>query len=199
MEQVPVENFFIDEAFCEALYLSLAKKSALNGHLLFEELLFLKGGEERQHLLGVQKLVRELIDDAGLLRADALEESILRLQTDLFALQKVSLGVRRRHLLERLSLLQKDGECQRALLAIQPPVSNRLAENYMREALGSFDAAPLKVEDARRAVLACWLTYFRQTVGSCFATAPALVIHNENPLYFFKDMQELLDKGRLTR
>src|SRR5262249_897492 len=44
-----------------------------------------------------------------------------------------------------------------------------------------------------------WLCFLRQNVGSCFATAPAIIIHDEQPLQYFKDLNELLNTGRLKR
>ena len=52
---------------------------------------------------------------------------------------------------------------------------------------------------ARRASLSAWFCYLRQNVGSCFATAPAIVVHDEQPEQFFKDLNELLGTGRLKR
>ena len=38
-----------------------------------------------------------------------------------------------------------------------------------------------------------------RSAGSCFATAPAIIIHDELPELFLKDLNELLSTGRLKR
>ena len=49
------------------------------------------------------------------------------------------------------------------------------------------------------AVLSALLCPLRQSVGSCFATAPAILIQEEQMGQFLSDMQSLLAKGQLTR
>lgn len=49
------------------------------------------------------------------------------------------------------------------------------------------------------AVLAALLCPLRQSVGSCFATAPAILIHEEQKGQFLTDMQSLLATGQLKR
>lgn len=48
-------------------------------------------------------------------------------------------------------------------------------------------------------VLTALLTPLRQKVGSCFATAPAILVQSEMPHLFLRDIQEILAKGKLTR
>lgn len=52
---------------------------------------------------------------------------------------------------------------------------------------------------ARRAALSAWLCYLRQNVGSCFATAPAIIVQSEQPELFLLDLHELLSTGQLKR
>ncbi|MBS0628673.1 MAG: hypothetical protein JSS30_00435 [Verrucomicrobia bacterium] len=49
------------------------------------------------------------------------------------------------------------------------------------------------------AILSALLCPLRQSVGSCFATAPAILVHEEQMELFLDDMQQLLYKGHLTR
>lgn len=42
-------------------------------------------------------------------------------------------------------------------------------------------------------------SYLRQDVGSCFATAFAILVHQEYPSLFIKDIDDLLTSGKLTR
>jgi hypothetical protein len=57
----------------------------------------------------------------------------------------------------------------------------------------------LTARDVRRAVLSALLTPLRQTVGSCFATAPAIIVQREQPWQLIEDLFELLTRGRLSR
>jgi hypothetical protein len=52
---------------------------------------------------------------------------------------------------------------------------------------------------AKIALLSGWLVPLRQTVGSCFATAPAIVIQAHQPLIFLADIQQILSQGQLKR
>ena len=46
--------------------------------------------------------------------------------------------------------------------------------------------------------MAAWLTLLRQTTGSCFATAPAILIQQNDPMRFFKDV-DLLSMGQIGK
>lgn len=48
-------------------------------------------------------------------------------------------------------------------------------------------------------ILSALLCPLRQSVGSCFATAPAILIHEHYPELFLTDLQALLTKGVITR
>ena len=52
---------------------------------------------------------------------------------------------------------------------------------------------------ARKAVLSALLSSLRQNVGSCFATAPAILIQQDQPANFLGDMGQLLGTGRILR
>ena len=66
-----------------------------------------------------------------------------------------------------------------------------LSENlYSRQA---------SVRATRFAVLSGWMYYLRQNIGSCFATAPAIVVQQFQPGYFLADCQQLLSRRGITR
>ena len=48
-------------------------------------------------------------------------------------------------------------------------------------------------------VLSAWLMQVRQSVGSCFATAPAILIHRTQPERFLSDMIQMVQKGAIKR
>lgn len=58
---------------------------------------------------------------------------------------------------------------------------------------------PLKEFHIRRAVVSACLTPLRQSIGSCFATAPAILVQRHRLDLFVDDLYELLTTGRLRR
>lgn len=135
------------------------------------------------------------------LKAKALAERVLSeegrvvgLDEAMADLAKFSLGpdrhhdvLRDQHMVRVLLRLKEDDQLRYKLEHIAEPIDNPLAEKL----IGSMGA--------KRAVLTAWLTYLRQNVGSCFATAPAIVIQSEQPHQFLTDMEELISVGRLKR
>lgn len=80
-----------------------------------------------------------------------------------------------------------------------PPLCHKKAEEIVRETLWPETVRKVETAHVRRAVMAAWLTALRQTTGSCFATAPAILIQRDHPGQFFKDLYELLSTGQLKR
>ena len=148
-----------------------------------------------------RKLSYYIIDDTGSLNFKALKESI-----GLLKRCKYSLGCgtvvdipRRQHLLKVLEELSRNKDIQLLLMQIGRPLSNPLAENIIRDTLHlTFDE---HIDDAaaRRAAVSAWLFFLRQNVGSCFATAPAIMIQGEQPFRMLTDFHDLISKGFLTR
>lgn len=104
--------------------------------------------------------------------------------------------------------------CRRVLRALQNPaianqlqtislaLNNRAGQILIRHTLPDLipsDKGSVEDRLARVAVLSAWLTYLRQSVGSCFATAPAIAVQGHHPARFLADMQQLLSTGSLTR
>jgi len=79
------------------------------------------------------------------------------------------------------------------------PLGSQWAENVVRHALGFIEGARLTDRDVKVAVLSAVLMPLRQTVGSCFATAPAILIQREHPELLVKDLYDLLTMGMLKR
>jgi hypothetical protein len=108
-------------------------------------------------------------------------------------------AVRDEHIVHVLEQLLSDRELVKLVRYISRPVSNRLAEDIVRKTLEIPDGVPLTDVHVRRACFAAWLTYLRQSLGSCFATAPAILIQREQPHLFLKDIDEMMNTGRLRR
>lgn len=154
-----------------------------------------------RNVLKCRALAIQLIDDKGELNKEVLLQSL-----ELLSKQCYSLGPegqndskRNEHILKILKVLVKNGEVLKLLKKCGKPISNIMADELIRETLGLSASDALTDAHARRAVMAAWLTYLRQNVGSCFATAPAEIIHDEQPLQFLQDMHDLLAIGQLKR
>ncbi len=69
----------------------------------------------------------------------------------------------------------------------------------VRDTLWPDQIGPLSHGHVRRAVLTAWLTFLRQTTGSCFATAPAMLIQRSDPVRMIQDLDAMLSSGELRR
>lgn len=154
-----------------------------------------------RHVLRTRALALLLINDEGELDQELLvsAEKILSQTLYIIGPQRLHDGVRRRHILSIVRRLQNDKELRQLLRLISKPQSHRLADQTIRDTLQLPSDIAVTDTHARRAVLSAWLCYLRQNVGSCFATAPAIIIHDEQPHLFLKDLNELLGTGRLRR
>ncbi|MDN3507626.1 MAG: hypothetical protein P0S94_01750 [Simkaniaceae bacterium] len=79
------------------------------------------------------------------------------------------------------------------------PVCNAYVHDLVCGTLGIEAQSPLKDEDVRRAVQVALFMPLRQSVGSCFASAPAILIQSEQIDLFLDDMHGLLTQGKLKR
>ena len=79
------------------------------------------------------------------------------------------------------------------------PLFHKKAEEMVRATLLLSSTAPLSDADVRRAVICACLTPLRQSVGSCFATAPAILVQGQDLDLLMEDLYELLMTGRLRR
>lgn len=147
------------------------------------------------------ELAQLLIDDAGNLAEETLAEAlgILAEHSHSLGLQRHHDSPRNVHLYRALMWLQQDSRLRRQLLQIDIPWKNGHAQSLIRDALHLPPNLALDVAMTRRAALSAWLTYLRQNVGSCFATAPAILIQTEQPWQFLRDLEEMLSIGQISR
>jgi hypothetical protein len=101
--------------------------------------------------------------------------------------------------LKALTFLNDSVDAQRLIKKMSRPLTNRLAENAIRDTLLLPVSQSVSDTHVRRAVLAALLTTLRQSLGSCFATAPAIIVHEDQPLLFLKDLDELMGTAKLKR
>lgn len=154
-----------------------------------------------RNVLRTRRLSNLLINDKGEINLTVIPRLI-----DLLKQIKYSLGPNRQydtkrqeHLLQVLTVLSENKEALRLLKSIDKPLSHRYADQIIRDSLQLPQNTPITEAHARRAVLSAWMCLLRQNVGSCFATAPAIIIQSEQPVQFLKDVAELLNTGRLKR
>lgn len=154
-----------------------------------------------RNILRTRALANYLINDKG----DISQEAFNR-QIDEFKKSLYSLGPERQHdairqelILKVLNELRDDKELFTLLKTVSKPYSNKDAEEIIRNTLGLLPNVSITDVHAKRAVLAALFCYLRQSVGSCFGTAPAIIIHDEQPKTFLKDVVELLGTSRLKR
>jgi len=76
------------------------------------------------------------------------------------------------------------------------PVANAHVQRILLRSTGEKKMSDLVVQ---RALLSAYLTPLRQNVGSCFATAPCILIQAEQPENFFNDLTTLISTGKLSR
>jgi hypothetical protein len=93
----------------------------------------------------------------------------------------------------------REDSARKQLLKFSLPLANGYLESLVKTALFLPSSHVLTTADVRRAVLSSSLCFLRQSVGSCFATAPAILIHNERPELFLQDLEEILFTCRLKR
>jgi len=154
------------------------------------------------------KIAVQLIDESGELDKKRLSELSREFDEGFYFIGPKREGdaLIFEHLRSSLNYLQEVPECALWLKKFSPPLCHKRAEQAVRETLGDGGESAeggqirrLESFHVRRAVLAAWLTLLRQSTGSCFATAPAILIQKNYPLRLLKDLYELLSTGRLKR
>ena len=147
------------------------------------------------------KIASLILDDKGELDHQRLEEL-----NRYFGEFPFVLGPRREgdalifgHVAKCLRSLVENKEIWNAIRKFSTPLCHKRAEEIVRETLWPEPIRSVQTVHIRKAVVASWLTLLRQTTGSCFATAPAILIQREYPLKFFKDLYDLLSTGQLRR
>ena len=154
-----------------------------------------------RNVLRTRRLANLLINDKGELNQAVLPRLINHLKNSLYSLgpDRQYDAKRQEHLLKVVILLNENKELVRLLKSIDKPISHKYAEQIIRDTLSLPANVSVTDAHARRAVLSAWMCTLRQSVGSCFATAPAIIIHDEQPEMFLKDVRDLLNTGRLKR
>jgi hypothetical protein len=199
MKDLPdIEPGILDPTFHEELYQwferkGLAEKRIIDPSGLQEECSI-------RDVLRARTYAARIIDDNAQFDEEELENLIREQRASLYGLGPDGVHRRRRdaHRLQKLEGL-REKSIRQLLMRISKPYANPQADQLIRETSGLSAGAAVKDRDARRAALSALLTYLRQNVGSCFATAPAILIHTEQPAQFLVDLDHLLSIGQLKR
>ncbi|MCE5316337.1 MAG: hypothetical protein LLG04_03110 [Parachlamydia sp.] len=182
----PIRSLFVEE------YDSLSRRADRSG---------IQDSSSIRNVLRTRRLAELLIDEKGDLNAAMIPKAIAHLKTHLYSLgpDRQHDSRRQEHILRTLEMLQTNKEVVRLLRGISKPYAHRHAEQIIRETLDLAPNTSITDTHARRAALSALFCYLRQNVGSCFATAPAIIIHNQMPEQFLTDINELMNTGRLKR
>ena len=182
--QMIYHRFNGDSSFSLALDRSVLQES----HLVF-------------NLIQSRKIAEKLIGQKGELLLDGIPEEIVFLKKEMYPL-----NIKRQwnvifyqHILQCLEKLKDSRALQLAIKKIGKPYSNPMAEDLIRLSLDLPEKKTCTDRHARLAALSAWFCPLRQSVGSCFATAPAIMVQREQPEQMFADFYELLGTGRLKR
>jgi len=154
-----------------------------------------------RNVLRTRRLSNYIVDDKGEIQKQTIAQLIPHLSKVVYSLgpQRQHDAVRQEHILKVLKWIVEDKEISLLLKQVAKPYLNPIADQIIRDTLRLPYNAVVTDAQAKRAVIAALLCYPRQSVGSCFGTAPAIMIHNEQPAQFLKDVIELLGTGRLKR
>lgn len=144
-----------------------------------------------------RKMSFALLDEKGELKSDVLANLISFFENRGFIFYPGgnSDSLMRQQMLHFLKFLNKESTI---LKRFQKPLCHKWAETLIADTLG-ISPTSLTDRDIRAAVLCACLTPLRQNVGSCFATAPAILIQREQPRSFLDDLYQLLTTGQLKR
>ena len=154
----------------------------------------------RSHLRA-RRLAMLLIDEKGELDQAKLKRAIERLKQHRYFLGpgRLNDSLAQNQLLKGLEHLASSVSTQKLLKQFSRPLSHPGAERVIRETLDLAEHEIVTDVHTRQAVLSAWLSFLRQSVGSCFATAPAILLQAEQPDNFLLDLKELLETGRMKR
>ncbi len=154
-----------------------------------------------RNVLRTRQLAQLLVNEKGDIDLSALPTVLSYFKEHLYSLgpQRQYDGKRQEHILKVLQILTTQKDFVRVLKKFTGPLTNRWAEELIRHSLQLSSGTIITDTHIRQAVLSAWLCYIRQNVGSCFATAPAEIIHDEQPELFLQDLMDLIATGTLKR
>lgn len=150
-------------------------------------------------------LAQDLVNEKGQIDLTKLQDAIVFLKNHKYivCLDSNSIAYRLLHIRRVLHWLEEDAYRSR-FEKINRGRGHFGIENLLKlsaQAAGAATSESFYLSDrwVRVCVLSAWFHYIRQVVGSCFATAPAILIQQHQPENFLKDFQQILENGHLKR
>lgn len=154
-----------------------------------------------RHLYRARKISHFLIDKEGKLDQKKLGQIIEKISNEFPPPypngandDEVRAGM-----LRTLQTIQKNKHLTTLFDKFKFPVANHLVEQLIRFSLQLSKEEKLGERHLKEAVLSALLFPLRQTVGSCFATAPAIIIQQEQVERLLLDLYDLMMVSRLKR
>ncbi len=162
---------------------------------------------ERSHILDplsfryryyASRLASYLINEEGELDEARLDKAIFYLKERPYVVapRRENDSLLTFHFIKILSVFKEERELVQTLKKFRLPLCHKKAEEIIKICQKRRE---ISNSDLRRAVLSACLTPLRQNLGSCFATAPAILIQKNQLLNLLKDLSDLLHTGKLTR
>lgn len=161
----------------------------------------IQGGAAVGEVLEARRLGLALVDAQGAISVDVLEGELAALSRDQHSLipGRGYEGARRAHRKRVLELLQERGPLFQKVFHAAHPWNHPIAEQVIRDTLDLPKGSRVGDCETRSALLTAWMAYLRQGVGSCFATAPAIMIQQEQPERLLDDLLEIISSGSISR
>lgn len=146
-------------------------------------------------------LTKYILDPKGGIDRENLQKVIALLEKESFIFYPTGMQDKAAlaHMLFVLRKVQDDKSFQKLFQKFQPPLCHAWAEELVLCSVGDFQSVKPTQLDVKGAVFSALLTSLRQNVGSCFATAPAVLIQQEQIEKLLEDLYELLMTGKLKR
>lgn len=146
-------------------------------------------------------LANSIVDERGRVDVDMLARLCALLQKRLYALGTGAeeLLRRQRKLLASCEFLLNSQQARMVIQRLGRPYGNRAAEEAIKQTLLLSEEFQVTEVETRRAVVAAFVGTLRQSLGSCFATAPAIHVHEHQPLVFLENIEEIFATSRLKK
>ena len=154
------------------------------------------------NMLRARRLASYLVDDTGQISFDKIPDLISGLTLKQFCIgpKRELDGIRQEHIIYVLKTIDQSEALKKLLNGLYPPENNRLAERLINLSLQRIDYHKrLTSADVKKAVLIACFTYLRQNIGSCFATAPAIIIQSTDIYQMVQDLSDLIHFCQLKK
>ena len=149
--------------------------------------------------LRAQKMASFLLDEKGKIDRSKLEQLLTLLKKEGFILYPYGANDGNWTIYVRriLTVLAENPTVFLPIQSIGLPLCNSQAHEYVADSIGDFPNRGLTDILVRSAILSAILTPLRQSIGSCFATAPAILIQEQQIQRLIKDLIQILLTGQL--